>query len=82
MITVFVVLQDTSGAHEPAGAWSIWTSLKRAKAEAARLDLAYNVHPLYHRTRGEIATRSQPLGNGGFYVRAVDTDLPSNEAIE
>jgi hypothetical protein len=40
---VYVVVMDTSGAHEPESSWSVWTTQDAALAEATRMNRVYKI---------------------------------------
>lgn len=89
---VWVVVQDTSGAHEPEASYSIWTTELAALNEAQRLNTVRqgDVYPYDHETDYEVpseqwpiapALMGRPSGSGAFYVVTVTLDTARDEHI-
>jgi hypothetical protein len=90
--TVYVVVQDTSGAHEPEGAFSVWTTEAAALEEALRLNTASRgyVYPYGHKSNYAQDKDAWPIapaavghatGSGAFYVVPVLVNTPSDQNI-
>ena len=70
MTVLYVVVGDTSGAHELEGCYSIWSTLTAAMKEADRLNVL-NFVGIEPKPKARLGSASE---SGGYYVAAVELD--------